>query len=87
MDPKNVEVTVHDGTLYLRGERKHESEVKEENYCHVERAYGSFGRTFPLPAAIDAEKVKADFKDGVLTLTMPKREEAKPKKIKIGVGK
>ena len=85
--PKDVEATIHDGTLYLKGERKHESEIKEENYRHVERAYGSFGRTFPLPAAVDAEKVRADFKDGVLTLTMPKREEAKPKKIKISISK
>jgi HSP20 family protein len=87
IDPKDVEASVHDGILYLKGERKHESEVKEEKYRHVERTYGSFARTFTLPASVDAEKVKADFKDGVLTLTMPKREEAKPKKIKISVSK
>jgi len=87
IDPKDVEATVHDGTLYLKGERKYESEFREENYRHVERSYGSFGRTFPLPAAVDAEKVRADFKDGVLTLTMPKREETKPKKIKISISK
>ncbi|MEJ2010391.1 MAG: Hsp20/alpha crystallin family protein [Acidobacteriota bacterium] len=85
IDPKDVEVTVHEGTLYLKGERKYEKEVKEEHYHHVERAYGTFARSFELPASIDEEKVKADFKDGVLTLTMPKREEAKAKKIKISV--
>jgi HSP20 family protein len=87
VDPKDVEASVHDGLLYLKGERKYESEVKEENYRHVERAYGGFARTFTLPAAVDAEKVKAEFKDGILTVTLPKREEAKPKKIKISAAK
>lgn len=87
VDPKDVEVTVHEGTLYLKGERKYESEVKEENYHHVERAYGGFARSLTLPASIDEEKVQAEFKDGVLTLTMPKREEAKAKKIKISTSK
>ncbi len=87
LDPKDVEVTVHEGTLFLKGERKYESEVKEENYHHVERAYGAFSRSLALPASIDQEKVQAEFKDGVLTLTMPKREEAKAKKIKISAGK
>ena len=87
IDSKDVEVTVHEGTLYLKGERKYEKEVKEEHYHHVERAYGSFARSFELPASIDEDKVQADFKDGVLTLTMPKREEAKAKKIKISVAK
>jgi HSP20 family protein len=87
VDPKDVEVTVHDGTLYLKGERKYEKEVKEENYHHVERAYGAFARSLTLPASIDQEKVQAEFKDGVLNLTMPKREEAKAKKIKISAAK
>lgn len=87
VDPNDVEASVHDGTLYLKGERKHETEVKEENYHHVERSYGSFARTFTLPASVDAEKVKAEFADGILTLTMPKREEAKPKRIKISASK
>ena len=87
IDPKDVEATVHEGTLYLKGERKYEKEVKEEHYHHVERAYGSFARSFELPASIDEDKVQADFKDGVLTLTLPKREEAKAKKIKISVAK
>jgi len=87
VDPKDVEATVHEGTLYLKGERKYEKEVKEENYHHVERAYGSFARSFALPTSVDAEKVQAEFKDGVLTLTMPKKEEAKAKKIKISAAK
>lgn len=87
VNAQDVEVRVHDGTLYLKGERKYEHEVKEENFRHVERSYGSFTRTFSLTASVDADKVKADFKDGVLTLTMPKREEAKPKAIQINVSK
>src|SRR5208337_277679 len=87
IDPKDVEVRVEDNTLYLKGERKYEKEVKEQNYHRVERSYGSFARSFSLPNSIDAEKVKAEFKDGLLTLTMPKREEAKPKTIKTDVTK
>ena len=87
VDPKDVEATVHEGTLYLKGERKYEKEVKEENYHHVERAYGSFARSFELPASVDADKVQAEFKDGILTLTMPKKEEAKAKRIKISAAK
>jgi HSP20 family protein len=87
VDPKDVEVRVEDNTLYLKGERKFEKEVKEQNYHRVERSYGSFARSFSLPNSISADKVKAEFKDGLLTLTMPKREEAKPKTIKIDVTK
>ena len=85
INPDDVEVRVEDNTLYLKGERKFEKEVKEENYHRVERAYGSFARTFSLPNSIDSDKVAANYKDGVLTLTLPKREEAKPKSIKITV--
>ena len=87
IDPKDVEVRVEDNTLYLKGERKYEKEVKEQNYHRVERSYGSFARSFSLPNSINADKVKAEYKDGLLTLTMPKREEAKPKTIKIDVTK
>jgi HSP20 family protein len=87
VDPKDVEVKVEDNTLYLKGERKFEREVNDENYHRVERSYGTFARSFSLPNSIDSEKVKAEYKDGVLTLTMPKREEAKPKTIKINVSK
>ncbi len=87
VDPKDVEVRVEDSTLYLKGQRKFEREVKEENYHRVERSYGSFARTFTLPNGIDPDRVKAEYKDGLLTLTMPKREQAKPKTIKIDVSK
>src|SRR5215471_1643314 len=63
VDPKDVEVKVEDSTLYLKGERKFEKEVKNENYHRVERSYGSFARSFSLPNSISAEKVKAEFKD------------------------
>jgi HSP20 family protein len=82
-----VEVRVEDNTLYLKGERKFEKETKEENYHRIERSYGSFARSFALPNSMDAEKLAAEYQDGLLTLTLPKREEAKPKTIKINVSK
>jgi HSP20 family protein len=85
INPDDVEIRVEDNTLYLKGERKFEKEVKEQNYHRVERTYGTFTRTFTLPNSVDADKVAANYKDGVLTLTMPKKEEAKPKTIKINV--
>ncbi len=83
VDPKDIEARIQDGTLYLKGERKFKNEVKKENYHLVERSYGSFTRSFILPASVDSEHVKAEYKDGVLTLALQKREEAKPKIIKI----
>lgn len=87
IDPKDVEARVVDGTLYLEGQRKFENEVKQDNYHRLERAYGSFTRSFALPSSVDPDKVTAEYKDGVLTLTIAKREEAKPKTIKINVSK
>jgi HSP20 family protein len=87
VNPDDVEIRVQDNTLYLKGERKFEKEVKEQNYHRVERSYGTFTRTFSLPNSVDSDKVSASYKDGVLTLTMPKKEEAKPKTIKITVNK
>ena len=87
INPDDVEIRVEDNTLYVKGERKFEKEVKEQNYHRVERSYGTFARSFSLPNSVDADKVAANFKDGVLTLTMPKKEEAKPKTIKINVSK
>jgi len=83
----DVEIRVEDNTLYLKGERKFEKEVKDENFHQGERSYGSFSRSFSLPSSIDSDKVKAEYQNGILTLTMPKREEAKPKTIKIDVSK
>ena len=87
IEPKDVEVKVEDNTLYLKGERKFEKEVKNESYHRVERSYGSFARSFSLPNSISTDKVKAEFKDGLLTLTLPKREEAKPRTVKIDVSR
>jgi len=87
INPDEVEIRVEDNTLYLKGERKFEKEVKEQNYHRVERSYGTFTRSFSLPNSVDPDKVAANYKDGVLTLTMPKKEEAKPKTIKINVTK
>ena len=87
INPDDVEIRVEDNTLYLKGERKFEKEVKEESLHRVERSYGTFTRSFALPNTINADTVKAEYENGVLTLTMPKREEAKPRTIKINVSK
>jgi len=82
---EDIEINVRDNTLSLRGQRKFEKDVKEENYLRIERAYGSFQRSFTLPATIQQDKIKAVFKDGVLEVSLPKAEEARPKQIKIDV--
>ncbi|MEW6719225.1 MAG: Hsp20/alpha crystallin family protein [Thermodesulfobacteriota bacterium] len=82
---EQVHVEVDDGTLHLKGERKIEKEVKEENYHRVERVYGPFHRSFSLPDTVDPEKVRAELKDGVLELRLGKREQAKPRQIQVGV--
>jgi HSP20 family protein len=87
IEPKDVDVRVENNVLTLRGERKFESEVKREKYHRVERAYGTFSRSFTLPNVVDTEKIKAEYKDGVLQVTLPQREEAKPKQIQVSVGK
>ena len=87
IDPQDVDVRCENNVLTLRGERKYDNEVKQENYHRVERAYGGFTRSFTLPSVVDQEKIKAEYKDGVLELTLPKREEAKPKQISIKVTK
>jgi HSP20 family protein len=87
VDPKDVDVRVENNVLTLRGERKLDAEVKKESYHRVERSYGGFARSFTLPTGVDTEKIKAEYKDGVLRVTLPKREEAKPKQISISVTK
>ena len=87
LDPKDVEVRVENNILTLRGERKLDEEVQKDNYHRVERSYGNFTRSFTLPNVVDTEKIKAEFKDGVLRMTLPKKEEAKPKQISISVTK
>ncbi len=86
VDPKELDIRVENNLLTIRGERKFEKKVNEENYLRVERAYGSFSRSFSLANTVNAEAIKADYQNGVLTLTIPKREEAKPKQIKVSVG-
>jgi HSP20 family protein len=83
IDPDAVELTVGDSVLTISGMREFRSDVSEENYRRVERRYGSFARSLVLPPTADAEGIKASFDKGVLTIEVPKREEAKPKKIEI----
>ncbi len=85
IDQKDIDVRIEDNTLTLRGERKHDQEVRKENYHRVERYYGSFQRSFSLPATIDQEKVKATCDKGVLTIILPKKEEIKPKQVSVEV--
>ena len=87
VDPKDVDVRLENNTLTLSGERKVDNEVKQESYHRVERVYGAFTRSFTLPSLLDQEKIKAEYKDGVLKITLPKREEAKPKQINIAISK
>lgn len=86
VDPKDLDIRVENNILTIRGERKFEKKVSEENYLRVERAYGSFARSFTLANTVNSEAIKADYQNGVLTLSIPKKEEAKPKQIKVNVG-
>jgi HSP20 family protein len=86
VNPQDLDIHVENNVLTIRGERKFENKVKEENYLRVERVYGSFSRTFTLANSVKSEAIKADYQNGVLTLSIPKREEAKPKQIKVNVG-
>ena len=85
MTRDDVQVTVENGTLVLKGEKKFDAEVKEEHYRRIERTYGAFHRSFTLPNTVDTTKVGADFKNGVLTVKLPFREEAKPRTINVEV--
>jgi HSP20 family protein len=86
IDPKELDIRVENNVLTIRGERKFEKKVEQENYLRVERTYGSFSRSFSLANSVNPEGIKADYNNGVLTLVVPKREEAKPKQIKVNVG-
>jgi HSP20 family protein len=86
MGKDDVKVNYEDGVLTIRGEKKQEHEHKDANYHRVERSYGVFERSFRLPSRVAVEKIEAKFKDGVLHLTLPKAEEARPKQIQINVG-
>lgn len=86
VNPQDLDIRVENNILTIRGERKFEKKVNEENYLRVERAYGSFSRSFSLANSVKSEEIKAEYQNGVLTLNIPKREEAKPKQIKVSVG-
>ena len=83
LDKKDVSLDLQNGVLTLKGERKYENEVKEENYYRREMSCGKFIRSFTLPADVDADKIKAEFQNGLLTVEVPKPEEHKPKQIKV----
>jgi len=83
IDEKDIEIKIENNTLTLKGERKFEKEAKEENYHRIERSYGSFYRSFTLPNYINQDKINAEYENGALKITMPKKTELKPKKVKI----
>lgn len=85
VDQKDIDIKIENNTLTIKGERKHSTEVKKENYYRVERCFGHFQRSFSLPQVIDQERVQASCDKGILTITLPKREEAKPKQISVKV--
>ncbi len=82
---ENVHVTVDNRVLTLRGERQLDEKIERENYHRIERSYGEFMRSFTLPTFVNAEKIAADFKEGVLTVTLPKTEEALPKQVEVKI--
>jgi len=82
---EDFEISYHDGVLSIAGERKQEKEAKEKNYFRRERFFGRFSRSVSLPADVQGDKIGATYKDGVLTVTLPKAEEAKPKQIEVSV--
>ena len=85
MNEKDIDIRVENNLLTVRGERKFEKNVTEDNYLRVERIYGSFSRSFSLPNTIDSEQIHAEYRNGVLAVRMPKREESKPKQIKVSI--
>ncbi len=85
IDPKDIDISLNEGVLTIKGEKKQEKEEKEEGYHLIERSYGSFTRSIRLPREIQNEKISASYKNGVLRITLPKTEEAKKKEVKIKV--
>ena len=83
VDEKDIDIRLENNTLTIRGERKFENKVAEESYLRVERTYGSFSRSFALPNTVSSEGIQADYRNGVLTISLPKREESKPRQIKV----
>jgi HSP20 family protein len=85
INEKDLDVRIENNMLTIRGERKFEQKVKEDNYLRIERTYGSFSRSFSLPNTVSTEGIKADYKNGVLTVELAKRAESKPKQVKVNV--
>ena len=83
IEDSDINIEIEDNTLTIKGERKFEKEIKEENYHRIERAYGSFAHSFSLPPNIEQEKISAEHEIGILKITMPKKPETKPKKISV----
>jgi HSP20 family protein len=85
VNEKDLDIRIESNILTIKGERKFEQKVKEDNYLRIERTYGSFSRSFSLPRTVDNGSIKADYKNGVLTVELPKRAESKPRQVKINV--
>jgi len=85
MDPKDIDVSLSEGTLFIKGEKKQEAEEKEADYHLIERSYGTFIRSIPLPAEVQSEKISASYKNGVLTVILPKSEGTQKREIKVKV--
>ena len=83
MDRKDIALHLENNVLTIRGDRQFKKETKEDNYHRIERSYGGFSRSFSIPTTVDEEKIRADYKDGVLKVALPKKEQAKPKQIQI----
>ena len=85
VNEKDLDIRIESNILTVKGERKFEEKVKEDNYLRIERTYGSFSRSFSLPSTVDSASIKAGYKNGVLTVELPKRAESKPRQVKINV--
>jgi HSP20 family protein len=85
MSPEDIELSINNDTLTIRGEKRFSTEVKEDQYHRIERRYGTFSRSFSLPSSVDPTKISAEHRNGVLTVRLPAREEAKPRQIKVDV--
>jgi len=83
MERKDIALNLENNVLTVRGERRFVKETKDDNYHRIERSYGTFSRSFSIPATVDEEKIRADYRDGVLKIVLPKKEQAKPKQIRI----
>ncbi len=85
MTKKDIKITLENNVLSISGEKKAEKETKDKNFHRVERSYGKFHRAFELPGAVNRDKIEAEYKDGILSISVPKTEEAKPKQIEVKV--